>query len=93
MSQRTTRAKLLEPVLKAEEFPVGGGLVGRVAQIGRGELLANAAADPPIVKHRDEVLTVRCVIAVPRRFRERFFGCGRSRIRRPNRRSASGTLP
>ena len=74
MSRLTTRAKFIEQVLKSEEFPVGEGMVGRVAQTGRGELLANAAADPHIVKHRDEALTVRSVIAVPLRFRERFFG-------------------
>lgn len=69
-----TRARFIEQVLKAEEFPVGEGMVGRVAQTGRGELLANAAADPQMVKHRDEALTVRSVIAVPLRFREQFFG-------------------
>ena len=35
----TTRAKFIERVLKSEEFPVGEGLVGRVAQTGIGELL------------------------------------------------------
>ena len=31
-----TRAKFLEQVLKSEEFPVGEGIVGRVAQSRRG---------------------------------------------------------
>lgn len=70
----TTRAKFIEHVLKSEEFPVGEGVIGRVAQSGRGELLANAAADPRIVKHDDPALAVRSVIAVPLVFRERFFG-------------------
>lgn len=70
----TTRAKFIEQVLKSEEFPMGEGIVGRVAQSGRGELLANAAADSRIVKHEDPALTVRSVIAVPLVFRDRFFG-------------------
>jgi phosphoserine phosphatase RsbU/P len=69
-----TRAKFIEQVLKSEEFPVGEGLVGRVAQTRRGELLADAAGDPRIVKHDDPALAVRSVIVVPLIFRERFFG-------------------
>ena len=69
-----TRAKFIEQVLKSEEFPVGEGAVGRVAQTLRGELLADAAADPRMVKHDDPALAVRSVIVVPLIFRRRFFG-------------------
>ncbi len=70
----TTRAKFIEQVLKAEEFPVNEGIVGRVAESRMGELLVDAAADPRIVKHEDAALAVRSVIAVPLLFREEFFG-------------------
>ncbi len=70
----TTRAKFIEQVLRSEEFPVGEGIAGRVAETGRGELIADATQDPRIVKHDDPNLAVRSVIAVPMRFRERFFG-------------------
>jgi sigma-B regulation protein RsbU (phosphoserine phosphatase) len=70
----TTRAKFIEQVLQSEEFPVGEGIVGRVAQTGKGELLVDAAADPRIVKHEDLALAVKSVIAVPLVFRDRFFG-------------------
>ncbi len=70
----TTRAKFIEEVLKSEEFPVGEGVVGRVAESGRPELIADAAADPLIVKHQDPALAVRSVIAVPLNFRDRTFG-------------------
>jgi sigma-B regulation protein RsbU (phosphoserine phosphatase) len=70
----TTRARFIEQVLKSEEFPVGDGIVGRVAQSGQGELLADAATDPRIVRHHDPALAVRSVIAVPLSFRGRFFG-------------------
>jgi phosphoserine phosphatase RsbU/P len=70
----STRAKFIEQVLKSEEFPLGEGIVGRVAETGRGELLADAAADPRIVKHDDPALAVRSVIAVPLVFRQRCFG-------------------
>ena len=69
-----TRAKFIEQVLKSEEFPVGEGIAGRVAETGRGELIADAAADPRVVKHDDPNLAVRSVIAVPMRFRDRTFG-------------------
>jgi len=69
-----TRAKFIEEVLKSEEFPLGEGLVGRVARTRRGELLVDAAADPRMVKHDDPALAVRSVIVVPLIFRERFFG-------------------
>jgi sigma-B regulation protein RsbU (phosphoserine phosphatase) len=69
-----TRAKFIEQVLKSEEFPVGEGAVGRVAQTLRGELLADAAADSRMVKHDDPALAVRSVIVVPLIFRDRFFG-------------------
>jgi len=70
----TTRAKFIEQVLRSEEFPVGDGIVGRVAETGRAELIADATLDPDIVKHDDPNLAVRSVIAVPMTFRDRFFG-------------------
>src|SRR2546421_49720 len=73
-SKLMTRAKFIEQVLKSEEFPVGEGIAGRVAQSRRGELLVDAAADPRMVKHDDPALAVRSVIVVPLVFRDRFFG-------------------
>src|ERR1700677_3760730 len=70
----TTRAKFIEQVLRSEEFPVGEGIAGRVAETGRGELIADAASDPRVVRHDDPNLAVRSVIAVPMMFRDRFFG-------------------
>jgi sigma-B regulation protein RsbU (phosphoserine phosphatase) len=70
----TTRAKFIEQVLRSEEFPIGDGIAGRVALTGKGELLADAARDPRIVRHDDPNLAVRSVIAVPLAFRGRFFG-------------------
>ena len=69
-----TRAKFIEQVLRSEEFPLGEGIVGRVAQSRRGELLVDAAADTRMVKHDDPALAVRSVIVVPLIFRDRFFG-------------------
>ena len=69
-----SRAKFIEQVLKSESFPVGEGVVGRVAATGRGELITNAAADPRIVMHEDEALTVRSVIAAPITVRQRLIG-------------------
>lgn len=70
----STRAKFIEEVLKSETFPLGEGLVGRVALTRKGELLARADLDPMIVRHTDPALKVRSVIAVPLLFHDRFFG-------------------
>ena len=72
--QMGTRAKFIEQVLKSESFPVGEGVVGRVAATGRGELIVNAADDPRIVKHEDVSLVVRSVIAAPIMVRQRLIG-------------------
>ncbi|HSY53613.1 MAG TPA: GAF domain-containing SpoIIE family protein phosphatase [Opitutaceae bacterium] len=70
----TTRAKFIEQVLRSETFPVGDGVVGRVAETGKGELITDAGADPRIVRHDDPALAIKSVIAVPLIFRDRFFG-------------------
>ncbi len=69
-----SRARFIEEVLKSESFPVGEGVVGRVAATGRGELITHAASDPRIVKHEDEALRVRSVIAAPITVRQRLIG-------------------
>jgi len=70
----TSRAKFIEQVLKYETFPVGEGVVGRVAATGKAELISDASADPRIVRHDDLSLVVKSIIAVPLTFRDRFFG-------------------
>jgi sigma-B regulation protein RsbU (phosphoserine phosphatase) len=69
-----SRARFIEQVLKSESFPVGEGVVGRVAATGRGELITRAADDPRIVKHEDQALMVRSVIAAPITVRKRLIG-------------------
>jgi len=69
-----SRARFIEEVLKSESFPVGEGVVGRVAATGRGELVTSAADDPRIVKHDDAALMVRSVIAAPITVRRRLIG-------------------
>ncbi len=69
-----SRARFIEQVLKSESFPVGEGIVGRVAATGRGELVVNAPDDPRIAKHDDPALTVRSVIAAPIMVHQRLIG-------------------
>lgn len=72
--QMGSRAKFIEQVLRSESFPVGEGIVGRVAATGQGELVVNAPGDPRIVKHDDPALVVRSVIAAPIMVREKLIG-------------------
>lgn len=68
------RAKFIEQVLKSEEFPLGEGVVGRVAATGQGALIADAMRDPRVVKHDDASLVVRSVIAAPIMVRKQLIG-------------------
>ncbi|MDD2762541.1 MAG: SpoIIE family protein phosphatase [Opitutaceae bacterium] len=70
----TTRARFIEQVLKSEEFDISEGIVGQVARTGQGVLIADAAADPRIVRHDDPALVVKSVIAAPIRFQDRMLG-------------------
>jgi sigma-B regulation protein RsbU (phosphoserine phosphatase) len=69
-----TRAKFIEQILKSESFPDDEGIVGAVVQTGKGQLIADAAADKRVVVHEDSALAVRSLIAVPLQFRDRLFG-------------------
>lgn len=69
-----SRAKFIEQVLRSESFPVGEGIVGRVAATGTGELIRNAPDDARIVKHDDPALVVRSVIAAPIKVRDHLIG-------------------
>jgi len=69
-----TRARFIEQVLKTETFPDNEGIVGKVLQTGEGQLIADAEANPLVVRHDDPALKVRSVIAVPLKFRDRLFG-------------------
>jgi sigma-B regulation protein RsbU (phosphoserine phosphatase) len=69
-----TRARFIEQVLKSESFPENEGIVGAVLRTGEGQLIADAASDPRVVRHDDPTLKVRSLIAVPLKFNDRFFG-------------------
>ncbi len=70
----TTRTKFIEQVLRSEVLEVGEGLVGEVAQTGQGVLIADASRDPRVVHHEDPSLTVRSMVLVPIRFKEKNLG-------------------
>ncbi|MCF7689105.1 MAG: SpoIIE family protein phosphatase [Cephaloticoccus sp.] len=70
----TTRAKFIEQVLRSETFPDNEGVIGTVFITGKGQLIVDAVADERIVRHTDQALKVRSIIAVPLTFRDEFFG-------------------
>jgi sigma-B regulation protein RsbU (phosphoserine phosphatase) len=70
----TTRARFLEQILRAEEFPAGEGLVGEVARTGKAVLIANAAQDQRVIVHEDSALKVNSLIAAPVAFRGELYG-------------------
>ena len=70
----TTRARFIEQILRSEEFPADEGMVGHVARTGQALLIADAAADPRVVRHDDPALAVSSLIAAPVVFRGEFYG-------------------
>ncbi|MFP4282536.1 MAG: PP2C family protein-serine/threonine phosphatase [Opitutales bacterium] len=61
----SSRVLFLEQILRAEVFAVGEGLVGQVAQTGRGLHIADATSDPRVIQHTDPVLRVQSCLVVP----------------------------
>ncbi len=70
----TTRTRFIEQVLRSEVLEVGEGLVGEVAKTGEGVLIADASADPRVIRHDDPSLIVRSLVLVPIRFKEKNLG-------------------
>lgn len=70
----TSRAKFLEQVLRAETLSFGEGILGSVARSGQGVLVTDGEHDPRIVRHHDDALAVRSLIAAPMTFRDRLMG-------------------
>ena len=70
----TTRARLLEQILRSGEFPASEGIVGTVARTGQAVLIADATDDDRVVMHDDPALRVRSLIAAPVVFRGEFYG-------------------
>ena len=69
-----TRAKLLEHVLRSENYAMGESLIGSVAKSGRAVLIADAQRDPRVIVHADPSLVVRSLIVAPIMFRNDVLG-------------------
>ena len=64
-AKKTTRTKFIEKVMRSEVIEIGRGLIGSIAESGRGILIADAENDPRIVRHEDTALQVRSMIVTP----------------------------
>lgn len=69
-----TRAKFIESVLKAEEFPISEGIAGEVCRTGKTVLVEDGRSDPRVVKHDDASLRVTTAICAPIVFRDEILG-------------------
>jgi len=69
-----TRARLLEEVLRTADIPYGEGVIGEVATRGEAVLLNHPEHDERVVRHRDPVLRIRSLLAVPMFFQKRLLG-------------------
>ncbi|MEM9025359.1 MAG: GAF domain-containing SpoIIE family protein phosphatase [Verrucomicrobiota bacterium] len=74
MADLSTRSKFLERILRAESFPIGEGVVGKVAETKKGVLIRDAISDGRIFQHSDEALRVHSIIASPILFRNELIG-------------------
>ena len=68
------RSKFLEDALAEEILAPNSGIVGRVAAEKRGILVKRAEKDTRAIKHEDESLKIRSLIAVPVIFSGKLYG-------------------
>ena len=68
------RSKFLENAVSEEVLECNEGVVGAVATDAKGVLIKNAEKDPRIIKHDDDSLKVRSLMAVPVVFSGRLYG-------------------
>lgn len=69
-----TRAAFIEQVLKSENFELGEGVIGAVAQSGKAVLIEEGSKDPRVVPQEDVSLQLRSLIAAPIFFRKKVIG-------------------
>ena len=70
----STRAKFIEQVLRSEEFDLGEGLIGAVADSGRGEFIPDARSDSRVISHDDPSLIIRSLMLAPILYEEENIG-------------------
>ncbi len=61
----STRAKFIEQVLRSEQFEMGEGLIGAVAESGKGEFIPDASRDHRVITHDDPSLIIQSLILTP----------------------------
>jgi sigma-B regulation protein RsbU (phosphoserine phosphatase) len=70
----STRAKLIEQILRSEEVEIGEGIIGEAAKSMKGLLIREAAKDPRIHQHTDPALLIRSLIVTPIQFDGELLG-------------------
>ncbi|MBC2601482.1 SpoIIE family protein phosphatase [Puniceicoccus vermicola] len=69
-----TRAEFIRKTLESEEIAFGEGVIGQVASEGKEIVVNQPDSDDRVAHHRDPVLRIRALLAVPMYFRKRFLG-------------------
>lgn len=69
-----SRARFIEDVLRTKDFPVGEGVIGKVAASGRPVLIEDGRSDTRLLRHRDPALEVSSMICVPVLFNKETVG-------------------
>lgn len=69
-----TRSRMIEDVLRSENITIGHGIIGAVAQSGRGAFIRDASHDPRILQHDDPSLKVESMMIAPIQFRNKLLG-------------------
>ncbi|MBO6102557.1 MAG: SpoIIE family protein phosphatase [Opitutales bacterium] len=74
LKSASSRAELISRVFKGEEIEFGEGVIGEAAEERTPIFIKNAAASARVVNHKDPLLKITSMIAVPVCFRDEFFG-------------------
>jgi sigma-B regulation protein RsbU (phosphoserine phosphatase) len=69
-----TKRKYLHDKVRAEQIPVGEGIVGHVAQTGEGLLIADAKQESRIPREAHELVPLETMMLMPLKIRDRLVG-------------------
>lgn len=69
-----SKTKYIADYLKGQKIPIGSGIIGNTARVGRPCLISNADMDSRIPKFTEEILRIKTLLAVPLRIRDSVVG-------------------
>ena len=74
LKSATSRADLIDKILKGEELEPYEGIIGQAAETGEPVFIKRAGSSARVVHHKDASLRITSIMAIPMVFRGEFYG-------------------